>query len=91
MKMYWKVEIEFSIKAKNSKILKALTYKTFQSFWAYPKKVVEFTGLTHKIYRPAKTEDKKYNLDNLSIYVSTKYIPNNVWVSSGFPNVMHNI
>ena len=52
---------------------------------------MEFTDLTHTIYWPAKKENKKDNLDNLSIYVSTKYIPKNVSVSLGFPNVMHNI
>ena len=52
---------------------------------------MEFTDFTHKIYRPTNTEDKKDNLDNLSIYVSTKYIPNNVCIFSGFPNVMHDI
>ena len=72
-------------------ILKALKYKTFQSFWGCQKKVMEFTDLTHTIYWPAKTENKKDNLDILSIYVSTKYIPKNVSVSLGFPNVMHNI
>ena len=38
---------------------------------------MEFTDLTRKIYLPAKT-DKKDNLDHLSIYVSTKYIPDSV-------------
>ena len=77
LKMYWKV--------KN-----ALKYKPFLSFWACEKKIVGFTDLTHNtFYWPAKT-DKKDNLDNLSIYVDTKYIPNNVGVSWHFQHVMHN-
>ena len=46
------------------------------------------TDLTHVFYWPAKA-DKKDNLDNLSIHVSSKYIPNNVGVSWHFQNVMH--
>ena len=71
-------------------ILQALKYKPFHSFWACQKKVMEFTDLTHTIYWPVKT-DKKYNLDNLSTYVNTKYIPNNVCVSWHFPNGIYNI
>ena len=71
-------------------ILKALKHKDFHSFGACQKKNVEFTDLAHTIYWPAKT-DKKDNLDNLSTYVSTKYISNNACVSWYFPNVMHNI
>ena len=45
-------------------ILKALKYKPLPSFRAYQKKSVEFTDLTHTIYRPAKA-DKKDNLYKL--------------------------
>ena len=45
--------------------------------------------LDSTFYWPAKT-DKKDNLDNLSICVSTKYIPNNVGVFWHFQNVMRN-
>ena len=44
------------------------------------EKIMKQTDLAHTIYLPAKA-DKKDNLDNVSIYVSTKYIPNNVCVS----------
>ena len=54
------------------------------------KKIVEFTDLTHTIYWLPKT-DKEDNLDHLSIYVSTKYIPDNFCVSWHFQNLMHNI
>ena len=76
LKMYWKVEIELSINdsTKSSQIYRC---KPFFSFQACQKKIVEFTDLTLTIYWPAKT-DKKDNLDHLSIYVSTKYIPDNV-------------
>ena len=82
--MYWEVETELSINdnTKSSQI------KPFLSFWARQKKIVMFTGLTHTFYWLAKT-DKKDNLDNISIYVSTKYIPNNVGVSWHVQNVMH--
>ena len=75
--MYWKVK-------------KALKYKPFPSFQACQKKIVEFTDLTHTFYWPAKI-DKKDILDNLSIYVSTKHIPNNAGVCWHFQNVMHNV
>ena len=72
------------------KVKKALKYNPFLSFRACQKKIVDFTDLAHIFYWPAKT-DKKDNLDNLSICVSTKYIPNNVGVSWHFQNGMHNI
>ena len=68
-------------------ILKAFKHKAFHNFWVCQKKNVEFTDLTHTIYWPAKTDKK----DNLSTYVSTKYIRNNVCVYWHFPNEMHNI
>ena len=85
LKMYWKVEIELCINDNT----KAFKYKPFLSFWACQKKIVELTDLIHTFYWPEKNTDKKDNLDNLSLYVSTKYIPNNVGVSWHFHNMDH--
>ena len=72
------------------KIKKISNINLSSVFECVRKKIVEFIDLTHTFYWLAKT-DKKDNLDNLSTYVSTKYILNNVGVSWHFQNVMHNI
>ena len=55
-----------------------------------PEKIMGFTDSTHTVYWPVKT-NKKDDLESLSKYVSTKFIPNNVCVSWHFPNVIYNI
>ena len=51
-------------------------YKSCLSFHAWQKKIVDFTDSTNTIYWPTNIAKKQQTVEiNLSIYVSTKYIP----------------
>ena len=51
-------------------------YKSCLSFHACQEKIVDFTDSTNAIYWPTNIPKKQQTVEiNLSLYVSTKYIP----------------
>ena len=67
-------KVQKSTRPESWTVLKALKYKSCLSFCACQKKIVEFTDSTHTIYWSTNIA-KKAAEKNLSIYVSTEYLP----------------